>query len=88
MERLQKLTAGYSSENIWNKNESGCFFKALLDEELVGKGKQLNGAKLMQRFTIAFFVKKLPGKKSKSHLLYEWNEPFVIRVECHVVLQD
>ena len=82
MERLQKLTAGYSSENIWNKNESGCFFEALLDKGLVGKGKQLNGGtKLMQRFTIAFFVKKLPGKKSKSYLLYE-------RVECHVVLED
>ena len=82
-------TTGYSSENIWNTNESGYFFKALLDKGLVEKGKQSNGGKkLKQRFTIAFFVKKLPGKKSKSHLLYEWNEPFVIRVECHVVLQD
>ena len=32
MERLQELTAGYSSENIWNMDESGYFFKALPDK--------------------------------------------------------
>ena len=26
MERIQELTEGYSSENIWNMGESGCFF--------------------------------------------------------------
>ena len=28
IERLQELTEGYSLENIWNIDESGCFFKA------------------------------------------------------------
>ena len=27
MERIQELTEGYLSENIWNMDESGCFFK-------------------------------------------------------------
>ena len=40
IERLQELTEGYSSENIWNMDESGCFFKALLDADLVQKGKK------------------------------------------------
>ena len=39
-EILQELTEGYSSENIWNMDESGCFFKALPDGGLVQKGKK------------------------------------------------
>ena len=27
MERIQELTEGHLSENIWNMDESGCFFK-------------------------------------------------------------
>ena len=27
IERLQELTEGYSLENIWNMDESGCFLK-------------------------------------------------------------
>ena len=57
IERLQELTEGYSMENIWNMDESGCLFKALLDAGLVQKGKQAKGGKKSkQRFTIAFFV--------------------------------
>ena len=29
MDRIQELTEGCSSENIWNMDESGCFFNAL-----------------------------------------------------------
>ena len=75
MERLQELTAGYPSGNIWNMGESGYFFEALPDKALVEKGKQAKGdKKSMQRFIIAFFV-NAAGKK----LLYG-------RVECYVVL--
>ena len=38
MERINELTEGYSLENIWNMEKSGCFFKALLDKWLVEKG--------------------------------------------------
>ena len=41
IERLQELTEGYSLENIWNMDESGCFFKALPDAGLVQNGKQV-----------------------------------------------
>ena len=40
IESLQELTEGYSLENIWSMDESGCFFKALPDAGLVQKGKQ------------------------------------------------
>ena len=39
MERRQELTARYSSENIWNMDESGCFLKTLPDKGLVEKSK-------------------------------------------------
>ena len=45
MERLQELTAGYLSENIWNMDESVCVFKALLDKGLLEKVKQAKGGK-------------------------------------------
>jgi hypothetical protein len=31
-ERMKELTRGYKKEDIWNVNESGCFFKALPDK--------------------------------------------------------
>ena len=57
MERLQQLTEGYSLEDIWNMDESGCFLKALPDAGLAQKRKQAKGGKKSkQRFTNAFFV--------------------------------
>ena len=45
-------------ENIWNMDESGCFFKALSDAGLVQKGKQATKGdkKSKQRFTIVFLL--------------------------------
>ena len=35
MEKNQEFTKGFLSENIWNMDECGCFFKTLPDEGLV-----------------------------------------------------
>ena len=57
MERINELIESYSLENIWNMDESGCFFKALPDKGLVEKGKQAkDGKKSKQRLTVAFFA--------------------------------
>ena len=57
MERIQELAERYSSENIWNMDESGCFCKALPGKGLVEKDKEVKGGKkCKQRFTIAFFI--------------------------------
>ena len=57
IEKIQELTEGYSLENIWNLDESGCFFKALPDAGLVQKGKQAKGGKKSkQRFTIVLVL--------------------------------
>ena len=56
VERLQELTEGYSLENIWNMDESGYFFKALPETDLVQKWKQTKGGKKEKHyFTIPFF---------------------------------
>ena len=33
-ERLVALVRGYSPEDIWNENKTGCFFRALPDKIL------------------------------------------------------
>ena len=37
-ERLPELLQGYSKENIWNMDETGCFSKALPDKGFGMKG--------------------------------------------------
>ena len=52
--------------------ESGCFFKALPDKGLLGKGKQAKGGKkLKQRFTIAFFVNAAGVKVEESVVIWK-----------------
>ena len=57
MERIVELTEGYKLEDIWNMDETGCFFKTLPEKGLVEKGKKAKGGKKSkQRLTVAFFV--------------------------------
>ena len=54
-ERLPELVQGYSKEDIWNMDETGCFWKALPDKGFGMKGKQCKGGKKSkQRVTVAF----------------------------------
>ena len=45
MERIVELTEGYKLEDIWNMDETGCFFKALPEKGLTEKGKKAKGGK-------------------------------------------
>ena len=75
IERLQELREGYSLENIWNTNESGCFFKALPDAGLVQKRKQAKGGKKSkQRFPIAFFISGAGQKIDEP--IFIWKSKF------------
>ena len=53
MERINELIEGYSLGNIWNMDESGCFFKALTGKRK--ENEQTVGKELKQRLTVAFF---------------------------------
>ena len=45
MERLVELTKGYELADIWNMNETGCFFKALPEKGLTQIKRQARGGK-------------------------------------------
>ena len=84
MERINELIEGYSLENIWNMDESGCFFKALPDKGLVEKGKQAkSGKKSKQRLTVAFFV-NAAGEKV-DHPIAIWKSKLPC---CFIKFQD
>ena len=76
MERISELIEGYSLENIWNLDESSCFFKALPEKGLVEKGKQAKGGKKSkQRLTVAFFVSAAGEKVDQPIVIWKSKLP-------------
>ena len=64
MERLPTLVQGYAPENIWNEDETACFFRALPERTLADAKKQCKGGKkAKQRITLAFIVNAAGGKE-------------------------
>ena len=70
-ERLPEILRGYEEKNIYNLDETGCFWRALPDHGLAQKGKQCKGGKKSkQRFTIAFLVNTAGVKETP---IVVWN---------------
>ena len=64
-ERIPELLQGYSAENIWNLDETGCFWRALPEYGFSNKGSQCRGGKkAKQRFTIALIANAAGEKES------------------------
>ena len=56
-ERVKVLIIGYKPEDLWNTDETGCYFRALPDKTLSEKRKACRrGKKPKERLTISFFV--------------------------------
>ena len=77
-ERLQTLTQGYALKDIWNEDETSCFFRALPDKSLADAKKACKGGKKAKIcITLAFIVnaageKEVPiviGKAASSTVL-------------------
>ena len=69
MERINELIEGYSLENIWNMDESGCFFKATEQRGLVEKGKHAKGGKKPKRLNVGFLLMHpVEGRPTHCHL--------------------
>ena len=51
-ERLGSIISGYVMQDIWNMDETGCFYRTL--SERAKKCKR--GKKSKERLTVAFFV--------------------------------
>ena len=45
MERLPEIIQGYPTDEIWNEDKSGFFFKALTDAGLAKKTEKCKGGK-------------------------------------------
>ena len=63
-ERLPELLCGYEANDVWNLDETGCFYKALPDKGF-GQRKKIckGGKKAKQRLTIAFIANAAGGKE-------------------------
>ncbi|XP_068670968.1 tigger transposable element-derived protein 6-like [Montipora foliosa] len=56
-ERVKELTKGYSPRDVWNEDETGCFWKAMPEKSLSQKEKRCrSGKNEKQRITAVFFV--------------------------------
>ena len=74
-ERLPELLSGFASDDIWNIDETGLFWKALPDQGFGVKGKACKGGKkAKERFTVAFFV-TAAGKKEKPIVIWKSENP-------------
>ena len=76
MERIKEFCKGYEQRDIWNMDESDCFFKALPAKGLAQKRKKAKGGKnSRQRITVAFFVTADGGKVAKPTVIWRSKKP-------------
>ena len=79
-ERLPEIVQGYSSEDVWNLDETGFFWKALPDKGFGQKVKECKGGKkCKQRITITFIVNGLVKVRVSLLLFGNLNTLDVIR---------
>ena len=64
-ERLPELLQGYKAEDIFNLDETGCFWRALPESGFGERGKKHSGGKKSKkRITIAFLVSATGAKET------------------------
>ena len=74
-ERLGSITSGYEMQDIWNMDETGCFYRALPDKSLSEKAKKCKGGKKSkERLTVAFFV-SATGERRKPVVIGKYANP-------------
>lgn len=75
-ECLPEIVDGYKAEDIWNMDETGCFWKALPNKRLAQKGKSCKGGeKSKQQITVAFFVNGVGEKEYKPIVIWKSEKP-------------
>ena len=78
-ERLPEILREYDKKNLYNLDETGCFWKALPQQGFAEKGKQCRGGKKSKRrFTIAFMV-NAAGEKVKPVVIWKSANPRCFR---------
>ena len=75
-ERLPEIMQGYSSDNIWNLDESGVFWKALPDKGFGQKVKECKGGKRSKQcLTVTFIVNGAGKSESKPIVIWRSENP-------------
>ena len=78
-ERLPKLLQGYKAEDIFNLDETGCFWRALPESGFGERGKKHSGGKKSKkRITIAFLV-SATGVKETPIVIWNSKSPRCFR---------
>ena len=78
-ERRPEIVQGYEKQDIFNLDETGCFWRALPDRGFGQKGKQCKGGKKSKcRFTIAFLV-NAAGEKETPIVIWTSETPRCFR---------
>ena len=76
MERLWELIKDYDPVDIWNLDETSCFFKVLPEKSLAEKKSQARGGKKSKtRLTITFFVSAAGEKVIEQIVIWSSAEP-------------
>ena len=75
-ECLPEILQGYKRENIWNLDETGCFWLGLPDKRFSLKGKQCKGGKKSKkRITVTFIANADGGKEGKPIVIWKSENP-------------
>ena len=75
-ERLPQILEGYKAEDIWNVDETGCFWKALPNKGMVQMKTECKGGKKSKhRVTIAFFVNGAGESESLPIVIWKSEKP-------------
>ena len=75
-ERLKSIMMGYNAEDVWNEDETGCFYRASPDKSLSEKKKECIGGKSPKKglplhsLPMLLVVKKRNQKLKKSRKEY------------------
>ena len=75
-EWLPEIINGYNAKDIWNLDETGCYWQALPEKGFGEKGKECKGGKkAKQRVTIAFVVNAAGESEVKPIMIWKWENP-------------
>ena len=75
-ERLPHILEGYNACDIWNLDETGCFWRTLPDKGLCQRAKECKGdKKCKQRITVTFIVNAAGGSEVKPVVIWTSENP-------------
>ena len=80
-ERLSDILQGYSVKDIWNLDETGCFWRALPDKGLNQRAKACkDGKQSKQRITVTFIVNADGDSKTMPIVIWKSDKPWCFKV--------